>query len=52
MLLKEIKIFLKKNEKKKQKHGCERYKNLLKDKRNKLVEYRKKYYQMRKRALL
>ena len=37
---------------KKQQHGCERYENLLEDKRNKLVEYTKKYYKMRKKALI
>ena len=30
----------------------ERYKNLTEDERNKLVEYRKKYYKARKNVLL
>ena len=30
----------------------ERYKNLTEDEKNKLVEYRKKYYKVRKNALL
>ena len=32
--------------------GRERYKNLSEDEKNKLVEYRKKYYRMRKSALI
>ena len=39
-LVKDIKIFLKK-QKKKQQYGCERYKNLSEEKKQKLVEYRK-----------
>ena len=39
-------------EKKKRQYGCERYKNLSEDENQKLVEYRKKYYRMRKNALL
>ena len=39
-LVKDIKIFLKKK-KKKQQYGCERYKNLSEEKKQKLVEYRK-----------
>ena len=49
-VLKDIKIFLKKKKKKKQQYGCERYKNLSEDEKQKLVEYRKKYYRMRKNA--
>ena len=45
-------IFLKKKEKKKQQYGRERYKTLSEDEKNKLVEYRKKYYKMRRNALL
>ena len=30
----------------------ERYKNLTEDEKNKLVEYRKKYYKVRKNVLL
>ena len=36
---------------KKQRHGRERDQNLSVDYKNKLVEYRKKYYKMRKNAL-
>ena len=36
---------------KKQQYGCESYKNLLEDDKQKLVEYRKKYYKMRKKKL-
>ena len=39
------------NEKKRQ-HSRERYKNLSEDEKQKLVEYRKKYYRMRKNAFL
>ena len=43
----------KENKRKKWKYCCERYKNLLEDKKKKnLGEYRKKYYKMRKSALL
>ena len=45
-------IFLKKKKKKKQQYGRKRYKNLPEDENQKLVEYRKKYYRMRKKALL
>ena len=48
MLVKNIKNFLKKKRKKKQQYGCERYKNLSKDVKQKLVDYRKKHYRMRK----
>ena len=37
---------------KKQQYGLERYKNLSEDENNKLVAYRKRYYRMRKNALL
>ena len=37
-----------KETKKKRQYGRERYKNLSENKKNKLVEYRKKYYRMRK----
>ena len=48
------KLFLEKKKKKKQQYGCDQYKNLLEDEKQKLelVEYRKIYYQMRKIALL
>ena len=42
----------KKEKEKKQQHGCERYKNLSEDEKQKLLGYRKKYYRMRKNALL
>ena len=38
-------------EKNKQHYGREQYKNLLADEKQKLLEYRKKYYKMRKSAL-
>ena len=47
MLMKDIKIFLKKKKKKKQQYGRECYKNLSEDEKQKLVEYRKKFYGMR-----
>ena len=48
-LAKDIKIFLRK--KKIQQYGWERYKNLSKDEKQKLVEHRKNYYRMRKNTL-
>ena len=39
-------------EQKKQQYGRERYKNLLEDDKQKLVEKRKKYHKMRKSVLL
>ena len=48
--MKDIKIFLKKI--KKQQYGHERYKNLSKDEKQNLVEYRKEYYRMRKNTML
>ena len=50
-LVKDIKIFLKKKRKKWQ-YGCKRYKNLSKYEKQKPVEYRKKYYRMRKYNVL
>ena len=47
--MKDVKIFL---QEKKPQYGCERYKNLSEDEKNKLVEYRKKYYKMRKKCLI
>ena len=38
--------------KKTQQYGCERYKNLPEDEKQELVQNRKKYYKMRKNALL
>ena len=40
-LVKNIKIFLKKKKKKQQQYGCERYKNVLEDEKQKFIEYRK-----------
>ena len=40
-VLKDIKIFLKKKKKKKQQYGCECYKTLSEDEKNKLVVFRK-----------
>ena len=42
----------KKEKRKKRQYGSERYKNLPEDKKQRLVKYRKKYYKMRKNALL
>ena len=49
--MKDIQIFLRKK-KKKQQYGLERYKNLSDEAKQKVVEYRKQYYRMRKYALL
>ena len=38
--------------KKKRQYGCERYKNLQKDEKQKLVQNRKIHYKMRNNALL
>ena len=52
-LVKDIKKFLRKKKKKEQrKYDHECYKNLSGDEKNKLIEYRKKYYNMRKNAFL
>ena len=51
-LAKDIKLFIRKKKKKKQQYGHERYKNLPKEEKRKLVEYSKKYYQMRKNGRL
>ena len=51
-LVKDIKVFLKKKKKKKGQCGCGRYKNLSEVEKKKLLEYRKKCYKMRKKALL
>ena len=48
-VLKDTKVFLKK---KKQHYGGKRYKYLPENEKQKLAEYRKKYYKMRKIALL
>ena len=49
--MKNNKFFLKKKKKKKQQDGRECYKNPSEDEKQKLVEYRKKYYKMRKKVL-
>ena len=47
--VKDIKVFLKKKKKKKkQQEHCQQYKNLPEHEKQKLVEYRNKYYKMRK----
>ena len=51
-LVKDIKVFLKKKKKKKRRYGRVRYRHLPEDEKQKLVGYRKKIYQMRKKALL
>ena len=40
-VVKDIKVFLKKKKKKKRQYGCEHYKNLSENEKNKLVEYKK-----------
>ena len=40
-LAKDIKVFLKTKKKKKRHYGCEQYRNLQEDEKQKLVEYRK-----------
>ena len=47
--MKDIKVFLKN---KTRQYGCERYKYLPENEEQKLVEYRRNYYKMRKNALL
>ena len=51
-LVKHITIFLKKKNKKKEQYGHESYKNLLEYENQKLVEFRKKNYRMRKNIML
>ena len=43
-LLKDIKVFLKKENEKKWQYGRERYKNLPEDEKQKLAEYREKIF--------
>ena len=50
--MKDINIFLKKKNKKKRQYGRKRYKNLSENDKAKLVEFRKKYYRMRKNFLI
>ena len=49
--MKDIKVFLKKNQKKKQQYGREQFKHLPEDEKQKLTEYRKKYCKIRKNVL-
>ena len=42
-------MFLKKKNKKERKYGGERYKKLSEDEKQKLVEYGKEYYRMKKK---
>ena len=51
-LMKDIKVFLKKEEKRKQQYGQEQCKSLPGDEKQKLVEYIKQYYKMRKKYLI
>ena len=44
--------YLWRTKRKKQQYGREHYENRSEDERQKLVEYRKKYYRMRKNAFL
>ena len=50
--MKDIKVSLQKKKEKKQQYSHERYKNLSENENQKLVEYKEKYYKMRKNALL
>ena len=50
--MKDIKIFIEKKKKKKQQHGSEPYKNLSEEEKQKLAEYRKKIYRMRKNIII
>ena len=45
------KILSKEEKEKMRQYGCECYKNLSEDEKQKLFEFRKKYYRMRKNAL-
>ena len=51
-LVKGIKILLKKKKNKKREYSCEQYKNLSEDKKQRLVEYIKVYYEMQKNKKL
>ena len=51
-LVKDIKVFLRKKKKKEWQNGLEQYKSLQEDEKQKLAEYRKKYYKMRKKSLI
>ena len=52
MLVKDIRGLSKEEKEKKQQYGHERYKNLTEDKKQNLVEYRTKYYNIRTIVLL
>ena len=47
--MKDVKVFLKKKKKKDWQNCLEQYKSLQEDEKQKLAEYRKKYYKMRKK---
>ena len=47
-LLRDIKFFLKMKRKIKRQYGCEQYKTVPEDEKQKLAEYRKKYYKTKK----
>ena len=47
--MKDIKIYQKERKEKKQQYGHKYYKNLSIDEKNKLVEYKKQYYEMIKK---
>ena len=49
-LVKDIKIFLKK--KKKRQYGCEGYKNLSENNKQKLVKHRQNYYRIREKCFI
>ena len=51
-VLKDTKVFLKQKKKKNQHYGCKIYKYVPENEKQKLAEYRQKYYKMRKIALL
>ena len=46
--MKDIKVSLKKKKNIKQKYDCRQYKNLTETEKERLVEYRKRYYEIRK----
>ena len=50
--MKDIKVLRKKKKVKKQQYGHERYKNLSEGEKQKLIDYRKKHYLMKKNASL
>ena len=45
--MKDIKFFSEEEKNKKQEYGPERYKNISKDEKQRLVEYRTSYFEMR-----